>query len=357
MIKRVRDIAKTQDPSVRSIRRTDAQTFYAVEAVCRACMQTGGALIIAVALAACGTAPKSGGYYQNDGPPPAVSGDARAVPDVLPQIEPIRPSNARPYTVLGRSYVPMTDLKPYRERGLASWYGRQFHKQKTASGEIYDMFAMTAAHKTLPIPSYARVTSVRNGRSIIVRINDRGPFYDGRVIDLSYAAAVKLAGVNVGTQEVVVELLLPDEIARIRRNGPDLAQTTPSASGSVSTVADNREASSNASSNAFKNGAVTPIPSAVSSANPAPTLRADTPSSTTGVMLQLGAFSERLHAESLRARLARSRPKLAANADIVLRDNVFRLQIGPYSDAIEAQSTAAQLRDALGLEAVLVDLR
>ena len=115
----------------------------------------------------------------------------------------------RPYTVFGHDYVPATRLTSYRERGLASWYGRKFHAQKTAIGEPYDMYAMTAAHPTLPLPSYARVTNLANGRSVVVRVNDRGPFHPGRIIDLSYAAAYRLGIAQKGSGEVEVESILP----------------------------------------------------------------------------------------------------------------------------------------------------
>ena len=121
----------------------------------------------------------------------------------------------RPYTVLGRSFVPATTIEPYRARGLASWYGRKFHGQPTSTGEPYDMYGMTAAHPTLPIPSYVRVTNLSNGRTVVVRVNDRGPFHKGRLIDLSYTAAYKLGYVKRGSTQVEVESILPDEIPLI----------------------------------------------------------------------------------------------------------------------------------------------
>ncbi|MBI0407864.1 MAG: septal ring lytic transglycosylase RlpA family protein [Nitrosospira sp.] len=117
----------------------------------------------------------------------------------------------RPYVALGKLYVPMTALGLYKEQGMASWYGRRYHKQKTASGEIYDMYAMTAAHATLPLPSYARVTNIVNKKSVVVRINDRGPFLSNRLIDLSYTAAYKLDVLNGGSALVEVESIVPTE--------------------------------------------------------------------------------------------------------------------------------------------------
>lgn len=169
-------------------------------------------LVVATTLSACGTS-RPGGYYQNDGPPERVPGDVALTPDAVPRIEPFLTRANRPYVALGRSFTPLTSDVAFRERGVASWYGRQFHGNRTASGEIYDMFAMTAAHPTLPLPSYVRITLVRTGQSIIVRVNDRGPFKSDRVIDLSYAAAVRLGVVASGTGIVELERLTHAQIA------------------------------------------------------------------------------------------------------------------------------------------------
>jgi rare lipoprotein A len=155
------------------------------------------ALAASLLLAACAT-PIADGPEAN--PPPGLE----RTPDAVPRIEPIRAGGPnKPYQALGRSYTPLTADVPFSESGLASWYGRKFHGRPTASGEVYDMYAMTAAHKTLPIPSYARVRNPANGREVVVRINDRGPFVEGRVIDLSYTAALKL-GVLHGVAPVTV---------------------------------------------------------------------------------------------------------------------------------------------------------
>mgnify|MGYP002138471938 CR=1 FL=1 len=147
-------------------------------------------LLLALLLAACGSGPKTITRDGAEANPPANLG---SVADAEPRVEPIRSGGPnRPYEVLGRNYVPMTQDRAFKERGLASWYGRKFHGRRTASGETYDMYAMTAAHTTLPIPSYARVRNPANGREVIVRINDRGPFHPGRIVDLSYTAALKL---------------------------------------------------------------------------------------------------------------------------------------------------------------------
>ncbi len=122
--------------------------------------------------------------------------------------------------MFGREYVPATSLRPYKERGIASWYGRKFHGEKTSTGETYDMYAMTAAHPTLPLPSYARVTNVATGKSVIVRVNDRGPFLHDRVIDLSFAAANRIGIAQKGSGEVEVEAIIPVETAAMSAAAP-----------------------------------------------------------------------------------------------------------------------------------------
>ena len=150
-------------------------------------------------------------YYKDDGPGGNVPANIDAIPDAVPRREELNRFASRPYTVLGRGYVPATELKPYKERGIASWYGRKFHGQKTSIGETYDMYAMSAAHPTLPLPSYARVTNVANGKSVVVRVNDRGPFLHDRIIDLSYAAAHRIGIAQKGSGEVIVESVLPGD--------------------------------------------------------------------------------------------------------------------------------------------------
>ena len=145
-----------------------------------------------------------GGYGYGDGPPPKDI-DVSSLPDAVPKVEPItKAGNKSPYTVLGKTYELLPTSRGYRERGVASWYGNKFHGRKTSNGEVYSMYGMTAAHKTLPIPSYVRVTNLANNRSVIVRVNDRGPFHGARIIDLSYAAAKKLDYSAKGTATVEV---------------------------------------------------------------------------------------------------------------------------------------------------------
>jgi rare lipoprotein A len=150
-------------------------------------------------------APGKGGYYKDDGPGEKPPPNLAEIPDAVPKAEPPHRYANRPYQVFGKDYTPIGAQQPYRERGTASWYGKKFHGQKTSSGEVYDMYAMSAAHRTLPIPSYARVTNIANGKSVVVRINDRGPFHSNRIIDLSYAAAYKLGYIQAGSATVDVE--------------------------------------------------------------------------------------------------------------------------------------------------------
>lgn len=160
--------------------------------------------------------PPAAGYEPLDGPP-TVPFDVDAIPEPVPQHEPLaRYGNHSPYVVFGKRYEVLPRREGYVERGTASWYGTKFHGRLTSTREPYDMYAFTAAHKTLPLPSYARVTHLENGRSVVVRINDRGPFVGNRIIDLSYAAAVKLGMHLSGTAPVEVRILLPEGTATQR---------------------------------------------------------------------------------------------------------------------------------------------
>ena len=244
------------------------------------------ALLCAALLAACGSATKRGGYYQDDGPP--APADRAEAADAVPRVEPLNPRANRPYTALGRSYTPLTADVPFRQKGSASWYGRQFHGNRTASGEIYDMFAMTAAHPTLPIPSYVRVTSASNGRSVIVRVNDRGPFKDDRIIDLSYGAATRLGIVGAGTGEVEVERLTSAQIASGEWRRPGATAGPGGAAPSAAA------------------GATAADPVGAQASLPTPPL-ASTLVASPGASrwsVQVGAFSQRATAEDVAARVA-----------------------------------------------------
>ncbi len=157
-----------------------------------------------------------------DSAPKKIPVDISAIPDATPRYEPYsKHANPESYTVWGKRYKVMRSGKGYQERGISSWYGTKFHGRKTANGETYDMFAMTAAHKTLPLPSYVKVTNLKNGRSVVVRVNDRGPFHENRIIDLSYAAAIKLGIHKTGTGFVEVRTVEPEE--NISKKHPQIA--------------------------------------------------------------------------------------------------------------------------------------
>ena len=284
-------------------------------------MRSGAALaivLVAVLLAGCGTvatrAPEAGarpgGYYKDDGPGPNPPANIDAIADAEPRVEPLHRFANNPYTAFGRQYVPFTELRAHRERGRASWYGRRYHGQRTSGGEPYDMYAMTAAHPLLPIPSYARVTNLANGRSVVVRINDRGPFISGRIIDLSYAAAWKLGYVASGSAPVEVDAITPGEIRLAAASSP----------------LDGADASR-------------PIPVAVESG---------------GIYLQLGAFTGRDNAENFRARVRGPLAWLDRPIEVLQEDRLFRVHAGPYRSRAEAAEDAERVREALDLRAVVV---
>lgn len=151
-----------------------------------------------------------GGYYGGDRPPTETR-DYDSIPDAIPRVEPLSKTGNKPYTALGKSFVPLKSSKGFVETGVASWYGKKFHGRRTSSGETYDIWKMTAAHPTLPLPTYVRVTSLVNGKSIVVKVNDRGPFLHNRIIDLSYAAAHKIGIANTGTGKVTIAAIDPNE--------------------------------------------------------------------------------------------------------------------------------------------------
>lgn len=263
--------------------------------------------------AAAGTA-RRGAYYKDDGPgdnPP----DLDRIGDAQPRPEPLHRFANNPYQVFGRDYVPLRSAASFRQRGIASWYGRRYHGQKTSSGEIYDMYAMTAAHPILPIPSYVRVTSVANGRSVVVRINDRGPFHSDRVIDLSYVAAYKLGFVQAGSALVDIESIGAD--ARpIAGPGPAPAAVAP---------------------------AQTPRPA------PLPV-----ESNAGGVYLQLGAFSVRDNAEAFRAKVYKELAWLNDVIEVTARDGLFRLLLGPFPGKDDAQRMSERIQAELNLRPVVL---
>jgi rare lipoprotein A len=320
-------------------------------------------LCVAALLAACASGPKTS---SRDGPEAKVPPDLARVPDAQPQIEPIRPGGPnKPYEVLGKDYTPQRDDSPLTERGLASWYGRKFQGRRTASGEVYNMYAMTAAHKTMPIPSYARVRNPANGREVIVRVNDRGPFHPGRVIDLSYTAAMKLGVLN-GVAPVEVERITFEQIrtGSWRRDGgaTEVAAAPAPAPASAPVTAP----------------MPTPLPAAVSTPLPMPVAAVPVPelpaasapdapidpkpsraftTAAQGFWVQLGAFKQRDGAEQFQRRVSGELDWLAPLLAVFSEPSIFRLQAGPYPSRNEAQEAAARIRDALKLVPLIVERR
>lgn len=215
---------------------------------------------LAAALSGCAsTGSNNGKYFDRDGPPSTVSAwRASSTGTMKIKVEPANKWANRPYKVMGQSFTPMTGDKPFTQTGTASWYGKQFHGKKTAIGEIYDMYAMTAAHPTMELPSYAKVTNLANGRSVIVRVNDRGPFIGGRAIDMSYAAAVKLGYQKKGTTRVKIERITRKQIAA--GNVPTATHTNVSL---AAALAANEVTAKSSTSSAAKTGTLLATASAV----------------------------------------------------------------------------------------------
>jgi rare lipoprotein A len=246
--------------------------------------------------------PQSSRYRDNnDSVPPPI--DVSRIPEPVPKVEPRSLyGNKSPYTVLGHTYRVLSSARGYDERGIASYYGAKFHGYKTSSLENYDMYAFSAAHKTLPLPSYTRVTNLENGKSVIVRINDRGPFHENRLIDLSYAAAVKIGIWPKGTGLVEVRAIdpaHPDE---------DAAPAELAARAAVPSRG----------------------------AHPA-------------IWLQVGAFADRTNADRVASRLrsARLAPVQVSDVQVNGRD-VRRVRVGPLQDVDQADRVTGQI-ERLGL--------
>ena len=279
------------------------------------------ATLAAITLVGCGSAPsrpttsKPGGYYLDDGPGPNPPANLDSVAEPTPRIEPINRYTSRPYTVLGRTYTPYAQLTPYKARGVASWYGKRYHGQKTSSGEVYDMYTMSAAHTILPLPSYARVTSVATGKSVIVRVNDRGPFHEDRLIDLSYAAALRLGLLGRGSGLVEVEAIIPGN------EGPPPMTAAP---------------------------APAPDPA------PAPAAAAVIPEPG-GIYVQLGAFSVAQNAEAFLRKMRIDLGWLADSINVYSKDGLYRVHAGPYANREEAGRAAERVQSDLGFKALVLE--
>jgi rare lipoprotein A len=265
----------------------------------------------------------AGGYLAGDGPGTDIPANIDAIPDAVPVSEPLHKFANRPYVALGKNYMPLTVAGNFKEHGIASWYGKKFHGQRTSSGEVYDMYAMTAAHPILPIPSYARITNTANGKSVVVRVNDRGPFLHERVIDLSYTAAHKLGIIGNGSAEVEIESL-SSNIGTKTIAKTDAVQSKP------------LEKAESANSKSVVADADTTLPAA--SGN---------------VYLQLGAFKSQDAAEGFMAKMRAELGDLGKQLSIFTRDGLMRVHLGPYASQDEARSSAEGLRGRLGFKPLL----
>jgi rare lipoprotein A len=301
-----------------------------------------------------GVAPrKSGGYYQDDGPGDHPPANLDAIPDAVPKVEPLRDAANQPYSVLGKEYVPLTSLKPYKKRGVASWYGRKFHGAKTSSGEIYDMYGMTAAHPTLPIPSYARVTNLANKRSVIVRVNDRGPFLSDRIMDLSYTAAYRLGYVDAGSATVEVESIDPAKYHPPRSS----ARLVPEAVPVIEAPAQAPPTPPAPVVGAAVPPASEPITETAPPQAGLPAADAPAPPVTMeagGIYVQLGAFAVRDNAEAFRARATHQLGWLNETIQLNSGGGLYRVQVGPYRDRAEADRVAARVRESMELKPTMV---
>jgi rare lipoprotein A len=301
------------------------------------------ALIVAAGLAACLSTPPQPTPRYTAPPesvtPPPIPG---SVPNATPRIEP-RARNGNPpfYDVFGKRYYVLSSSVGYWERGVASWYGPGFHKLRTSTGEPYDMYGMTAAHKTLPLPAYVRVTNLQNGRSVVVRVNDRGPFVGNRIIDLSYSAAAKLDMLRNGTAMVDVRTIdpsVPPPVITAASGEPAPAATAPPgvvlAAVAPTAVAPNTVAPNTVAASAAVPSAVTPPGPSAAAASPA-------------LFVQAGAFSDPANAERLAEKLrGRSYGKVFVREDQIAGRRMYRVRIGPVPDVAEFDRVVAALERA-----------
>lgn len=278
-------------------------------------------VLVVALLSACATPTPT---LKDSGPARPV--DVSHIPDAVPRAEPrTRAGNKSPYTVLGKTYYLLPESRGFTEEGIASWYGNKFHGRQTSNGEIYSMYGMTAAHKRLPIPSYVRVTNLNNGREIVVRVNDRGPFHEGRIIDLTYAGASKLGFIKQGTAPVRIEVLepgdeqLPSRLA-LGQETAVVATAAPTSAPLVSSPASSITTSSPAP--APKNSAGYQLPA--------------------NTFLQAGAFASVSAAEQIRQQVA-GLTQLPVFVTPKMSDELYRVRIGPIVDNRELMGLRARI--------------
>ena len=236
---------------------------------------------------------KEGGYYSDDGPDKNIPQNLDFVEDAVPKAEPIAKRAVRPYKVFGKKYIPLKKIVPFKEKGYASWYGKKYHGNKTSIGEVYDMYQMTAAHKTLPLPCFVKVTNIKNNKTVIVRVNDRGPFIKDRIIDLSYAAAHRLDIIEKGSEEVEIEVI----------------------------VSNKKESKKN---------------------------------NTKGFFLQVGAFSKENNAIDLVEKIKAISPENNKNIKIIKKSALYSVVIGPSSTKKEAEKLSFVISSNLQQNAFII---
>lgn len=251
---------------------------------------------------------------------PKTKLDVKRIKDAVPRVEPkSRGGNFSPYTVLGETYTVLDSSKGYKARGDASWYGTKFHGRLTSNGERYNMYAMSAAHKSLPIPTYVKVTNLENRRQIIVRVNDRGPFHSGRIIDLSYAGASKLGMLKKGTARVEVEAINPRQWKKNQTKRVQLRRDEPIILPAVKVIIDNQPLANNT----FK------------ATEEAPLVSPDVDR----YYLQVAAFSSLEAAQDLQNRLLDRLNSVLKSVNVVIRPSergIYRVRIGPFSSEQES---------------------
>lgn len=286
-----------------------------------------------------GTATK-GGYYLDDGPGDNAPANIDLIPSATLKTEkPLSRAN-RPYSALGQRYTPMTSYVPYVKQGMASWYGKRYHGQKTSSGEIYDMYAMTGAHTTLPIPSYVKVTNPENGKSVVVRINDRGPFKHERLIDLSYAAAYQLRLITQGSGLVKVEAIdtgveaMQEMMNNRSVDADNSAVANPQSAEPIQTMA------------TVASNSIAPD-QAIASSN----LNVNSAS----YYVQVGAFKSESNGELLQKKILDL--DIGGNVAVanVYNNGLYRVKIGPFDTRKEADTSANKVRKQLNTSAIVTN--
>jgi rare lipoprotein A len=306
---------------------------------------------------------KPGGYYLDDGPGDNPPKDIDSIPNASPKNEPYLDRANRPYIALGTTYTPMTNYKPYKATGTASWYGKRYHGKNTSSGEVYDMYSMTAAHTTLPLPSFAKVTNPANGKWVIVRVNDRGPFKSDRIIDLSYAAAYKLRFSSQGSTLVQVEAIDPNNIPNFSMppevsapetsdpNSPSDVHTEPLPSDSDSAAVWQKKGHK---LTLVKPPEATDVPTTPS--KPAPTTSQPlSKQNGTQYFVQIGAFKSEANADALTKKIQGLDIEQISGINKVYNGGLYRLKIGPYASKQEAASTVANIRKKLNTSSIITN--